>query len=278
MTLSRTGAVAYDGRMTHVAALQTHPAFGEVARNLADAEARIRGLVPDLLVLPELFATGYAFRDRAEALALGEVGGEGLTGRWLATLSARTKGLVVAGLVERDGDRLYNAASVWADGRLLITYRKVHLFGFEREVFDPGPGPLPVVEHRGLRVGVMICFDWWFPEAARTLALAGADVIAHPSNLVMAHCQAAMVTRALENRVFTVTANRIGTEHRPPRPSLTFTGRSVIVTPGGERVAQAPLDAPAWIEATIDPASARDKRLPSGNDVFRDRRPDVYRS
>jgi len=263
--------------MAHVAAFQTHPRFGEVEHNLAEALTLHVGLVPDLIVLPELFATGYAFRDRAEALALSEPSSDGPTARWLARVSAFAGGLVVAGFVERDGERLYNAASVWADGRRLVTYRKVHLFGFEREVFDAGAGPFPVVEHRGLRVGLMICFDWWFPEAARTLALAGADVIAHPSNLVMAHCQAAMVTRALENRVYTVTANRIGTEHRPPRPSLAFTGRSVIVTPQGEVVGTGPVDAPARIDATIDPTIARNKALPSGNDVFRDRRPDVYR-
>lgn len=272
----RSGA-AYDGAMAHVVALQTHPRFGETARNLLDAEALLGLLAPDLLVLPELFATGYAFRDRAEASALGEHPVEGPTGRWLAATSARTTGLVVAGFVERDGERLYNAAAAWAGGRWLATYRKAHLFEFEREVFDAGDGPFPVVEHGGLRVGLMICFDWRFPEAARTLALAGADVIAHPSNLVMPHGQDAMVTRALENRVYTVTANRIGTEHRPPRASLTFTGRSVIVTPDGETVGQAPADEPARIEATIDPGRARDKGLPSGNDVFRDRRPDLYR-
>lgn len=263
--------------MVHVAAFQTHPRFGEVEHNLAEAQELRFGLVPALIVLPELFATGYAFRDRAEALALSEVAADGPTASWLSRASAFAEGMVVAGFVERDGERLYNAASVWADGRRLATYRKVHLFGFEREVFDAGSGPFPVVEHRGLRVGVMICFDWRFPEAARTLALAGADVIAHPSNLVMPHAQAAMVTRALENRVFVVTANRIGTEHRPPRPALTFTGRSVIVTPAGETVAEGPVAATQRVEALIDPAQARDKSLPSGNDVLRDRRPDTYR-
>ncbi len=262
--------------MVHVVALQTHPRFGEVGHNLAQAETLRQGPVPDVLVLPELFATGYAFRDRAEALSLAEPSLDGPTARWLGRVSALTGGVVVGGFVERDGERLYNAASAWAGGRWLATYRKVHRFGFEREVFDAGMGPFPVVEHRGLRVGVMICFDWRFPEAARTLALAGADVIAHPSNLVMPHAQAAMVTRALENRVFTVTANRVGTEHRPPRAALSFTGRSVIVTPAGETVAEGPVTEASRVGATIDPTEARDKSLPSGNDVIRDRRPDTY--
>lgn len=263
--------------MRTFAALQTSPAFGAVDDNLAAATRALDDLRADLLVLPELFATGYAFRDRGEARGLGERFPDGPTLRFLADLSARTHGVVVGGYVERDGERIYNAAALAADGKVLLSYRKVHLFGFEREVFDPGPGPFPVLEHAGLRVGVMICFDWRFPEAARTLALAGADVLAHPSNLVMPHCQAAMVTRCLENRVFSVTANRIGSEDRPPRARLTFTGASVILSPQGETLARAPAEAPALIQATVDVAQARDKLLASGNDVFAERRPDTYR-
>lgn len=263
--------------MPLAAALQTEPRFGEVDANLAAAETLLGDLRPGLLVLPELCSTGYAFRDRAEARGMAERFPDGPTLAWLARTSARTGGVVVGGYVERDGDRLYNAAAVFAAGRPCVSYRKVHLFGFEGEVFDAGPGPFPVVEHRGLRVGVMICFDWRFPEAARTLALAGADVIAHPSNLVTTLCTAAMVTRALENGVYAVTADRVGTEHRPPRPALTFTGRSLIVGPRGDRLAEAPAEGPARIAADLDPAAARNKLLGSGNDLVRDRRPETYR-
>jgi predicted amidohydrolase len=263
--------------MATVAALQTSPAFGDVLGNLAAVRHTLREVEADLIVLPELCSTGYAFRDREEAESLGEPFPTGPTVRLLTEVSARTGALVVGGFVERDGARLYNAAAVVSAGRALLSYRKVHLFGFEREVFDPGPGPFPVVEHQGFRVGVMICFDWRFPEAARTLALAGADVLAHPSNLVMPHAQAAMVTRCLENGVFAVTANRVGTEHRPPRPSLTFTGASVIVSPRGETLARGPVGEPRLLKVEIDPAEARNKRLASGNDVFAERRPDAYR-
>lgn len=263
--------------MAKLAALQTLPRFGEVAANLDDLRARAAGLEADLLVLPELCSTGYAFRDRAEARSLSEPFPDGPTVRAIAALSAATGGVVVGGFVERDGSALFNAAAVAAAGEPLLSYRKVHLFGFEREVFDPGPGPFPVIEHGGLRVGVLICFDWRFPEAARTLALAGADVLAHPSNLVLPHAQAAMVTRCLENVVFAVTANRVGSEARPPRPTLTFTGASVIVAPGGETLARGPVGEPALLTAACDPARARNKALSSGNDVFRERRPETYR-
>ena len=100
---------------------------------------------------------------------------------------------------------------------------------------------------------------------------------AHENRLVMPHCQSAMVTRCLENGVFAVTANRVGDEHRPPRPPLHFTGESVIVSPQGETLARGSPERPGSLSVRVDVARARDKRLGSGNDAFADRRPDLYR-
>ena len=185
--------------------------------------------------------------------------------------------MIVAGYPERAGDALYNAAAIVVNGEPVRSYRKIHLFGFERDCFDPGDRPFPVIEHAGLRVGTMICFDWIFPEAARTLALGGADVIAHPSNLVLpGWCQRAMRIRALENRVYTITANRFGTESRPPRPTLNFTGASCIVDPDGEVIADASEGAPALLQTTVDLDLTRDKQIPSGNRLLLERRPEFY--
>ena len=100
---------------------------------------------------------------------------------------------------------------------LLQTYRKVHLFNQEKRWFDPGDLPFQVERVRGVRVGMMICFDWVFPEASRALALQGADLVAHPSNLVLDYCQRVMPARCIENGVFAVTANRFGEDRRPHR-------------------------------------------------------------
>ena len=160
-----------------------------------------------------------------------------------------------------------------------IARRKAHLFGFEPECFDAGDTDFPVFSHGGVRVGVMICFDWMFPEAARSLALRGADVIAHPSNLVTpGWCQKAMQVRALENMVATATANRFGSEHREPRPALQFTGESLICGPWGTEEARAPADEKCVVRAEIDRSDIRLKRFPSGNEILRDRRPDLYES
>jgi predicted amidohydrolase len=122
----------------------------------------------------------------------------------------------------------------------------------------------------------MICFDWIFPEAARSLALQGADLIAHPSNLVLPYCHAAMATRALENGVFVATANRVGTEDRAGR-SLTFTGGSRVIDPRGRVLAAAGTASEETIVVELDPAAARDKTITAHNDRLGDRRPELYR-
>jgi predicted amidohydrolase len=124
---------------------------------------------------------------------------------------------------------------------------------------------------------MMICFDWAFPEVARTLALEGADLIAHPSNLVLDLCQRAMFARCVENRVFAVTANRHGEERRP-EGRLRFTGRSQVVGPDGSLLRRAPTRRDELFLGEIDPKRARDKKITPGNDVLRDRRPGFYRS
>jgi predicted amidohydrolase len=259
--------------MLRAAVVQTDPVFGEVVRNVDTALA----LVPadcDLAVLPELCATGYQFVDRAEASALAEAIPDGPTCRRLREFAAATGTTVVAGLAERAGDRVYNSAVLVRPDGTHALYRKMHLFWDEKLVFDPGDLGFPVFAACGTTVGVMICFDWFFPEAARTLALRGAQVICHPSNLVLPHCPQSMPVRALENRVFTLTANRVGREHRTADP-LTFIGNSRIVSPGAEVIARCDDTKAAAATADLD-LSLCDKNITPRNDVFADRRPDFY--
>jgi predicted amidohydrolase len=157
-------------------------------------------------------------------------------------------------------------------------YRKVHLFGRERELFRPGDGGFATCNVAGVSVGMMICFDWIFPESARTLALLGAQVILHPSNLVLPHCPEAMKTRALENRVFTVTANRTGREERVAGETLDFIGQSVIYAPDGSALARAGREEETASAVEIAEEEALDKAATASNDLFLDRRPSLYKS
>lgn len=273
-----TGRRAVSGRL-RLGFAQTRPHFGETDENLARAAELVAAAPPfDLFVLPELFATGYLFRDRAEATALAE-DLDGPTVSALRTWAAARGGTIVAGFAERDGDRVYNSAALVEAGGGVRVYRKVHLFDRETFVFDPGDRPFEAwdVETAGgrVRVGVMICFDWVYPESARSLAVQGAEVLLHPANLVLPHCQEAMRTRCLENRVFAVTANRAGPDERGDL-RLDFTGRSQIVGPRGAVLVRAAVESECVEVRAVDPDDARDKRITERNEIFGGRRPEMY--
>jgi predicted amidohydrolase len=260
-----------------VAVVQNEPVFGEVVRNLDAARALLAGVRADLVVLPELFATGYQLVSKDEVRVLAEPVPGGPTTAALEAIARETGATVVGGLAEAHEGAIYNAAAIVYPSGFLTTYRKAHLFFEERDFFAPGPDLPPVIRTpQGLRVGVMICFDWRFPEVARHLALAGADAIAHPSNLVHPHCPDAMLTRCLENRVFAATANRVGTEARGGKEPLRFTGRSQVVSPRGERLAALPPDGTGVAQAEADPALARAKLVTARDDVFVARRADLF--
>ncbi len=157
----------------------------------------------------------------------------------------------------------------------MSTYRKLHLFQEEKRWFSPGDRPFEVITIDDARIGIMICFDWIFPEACRTLALRGADIICHPANLVLPLCPDAMVTRCIENRVFAVTADRTGTETRGDR-SLRYIGRSQVINPAGKRLLVSGEEAEELMEIEIDHLGARNKSILSLNDLFGDRRPEMY--
>ncbi len=125
------------------------------------------------------------------------------------------------------------------------------------------------------RIGMMICFDWIFPETARCLALGGAQILAHSANLVLPYCQDAMPTRCIENRVFAVTSNRVGSEPCGDG-ELTFTGASQITGHRGEKLMRASKTEEEVIVAEIDPALADDKQVTPTNHVVFDRRPGLY--
>lgn len=255
--------------------VQTSPVFGDVRGNLARAEALLGDQTADLLVLPELFNTGYQFNSREEILPLAESIPGGPTTNFLTTLAAAKKTALVAGIAERDGDDVYNSALIVSPTGYIGKYRKAHLFDAETNVFRAGDLPLTVFDISGVRVGVMICFDWRFPETARTLALQGADIIAHPSNLVLSHCPQAMITRCLENRVFAITADRVGREERGQ--TLTFIGQSQVVDPDGRVLYRASIDKEEVKILEVDVAQARNKKINQTNDLFSGRRSDLYR-
>jgi len=254
--------------------LQFRPTRGDVADNHKLIRKFLIRRKFDLAVLPELATSGYNFARREDIWALAE-DARGPSFDFFGDLAARTGGAIVWGFPEKSGKRLYNSAALTTPEGDHHVYRKTHLFFREKLLFDPGNTGFKVFTWRQVRIGLMICFDWIFPEAARSLALGGSQIIAHPSNLVMHYCQEAMKTRSLENAVYCLTANRTGTETIPGL-SLTFTGRSQITDPKGGRLARFSKTEQAFKSVKITPTASDTKDMNRYNDLFADRRIGMY--
>ena len=263
-----------------VAVVQTDPKFGETDANLREITSLAASAEADLYVLPELCSSGYNFVSHDEAGALAEEI-PGPTYDTIAGIAREQSCYIVYGFAERSTqtagstDRVFNSSALVGPQGLVGLYRKVHLFAREKLFFAPGDLGFPVFDLPIGRIGMMVCFDWFFPESARALALKGAQLIAHPSNLVMPHCPDAMVTRCLENHLFTATANRIGTEDRGG-VSLTYIGNSEIVSPRGTILSRLGGNEPGITVVDIDPAEADNKKINPYNDLFEDRRVGEY--
>ena len=263
-----------------VAVAQTEPRLGEKERNLDACLARLEEAVAagaELLVLPECAIPGYMFDSPEEALPFAEEI-PGPSTEALADACRRLGAHVVCGLLERDGDLLYNVAVLVGPDGLVGSYRKTHLPFLGVDRFTVAGDELPVYDTPLGRIGLEICYDLRFPEATRTLALRGADLVAHPTNFPMAaKAQTELITvaRAAENRIFLLTANRVGKER-----SGEFCGRSQIVDPLGKRLAEAGETDEALLVADIDVEKARDKDyvIPGEYELylFGDRRPELY--
>jgi predicted amidohydrolase len=226
----------------------------------------------ELIVLPELCNSGYNFESAEQAWATSEEIGQSIFVQYLEALCHQYDCHIVSGLNEREGEYLYNSAVLVGPQGSRGVYRKLHLFMNEQDFFQPGNLGLPVWDIGPCKVGMLVCFDWIFPEAWRVLALKGADLICHPSNLVLPGlAQQAIPIHALTNRVYVVTANRIGAER-----DLTFTGMSVIAGPKGEVLAQASQTEAETRVIDVDIDLARNKHVTARNHILSDRRPEEY--
>ena len=235
----------------------------------AAAQAAAEGAA--LLVLPEMFLTGYnigadALRSLAEPM-------DGPSARQAAYIARRHGVTLLYGYPERAADKkLYNAALLVAPGGPVANYRKLHLFGdAERAVFTPGDSPSVMAEIGGLRVGILICYDVEFPEMVRGLALQGADIVAVPTALMQPYAFVTRVlvrARAYENQVFVIYANRCGSEG-----DLDYLGESCIVGPDGTELVRAGVRE-EFITAWLDPAYLARSRAQCS--YFADRLPRHY--
>jgi predicted amidohydrolase len=264
-----------------VAAAQIEPKLGEKERNLETILARMEEAAAagaQLIVLPECAIPGYMWDSADEAMPFAEEI-PGPSTELLEREAARLGLYTVCGLIERQGDTLRNAAVlVSPDDGHLGTYRKTHLPYLGVDRFVVAGDEMPVWETPLGRIGIEICYDLRFPEMTRTLALRGADIVAHPTNFPMAaRIQTELITvaRAAENRVYLLTANRVGKERW-----AEFCGWSQIVDPFGVRLDEADEREEKLLLADVDVEKARDKDyvIPGEYELylFGHRRPELY--
>jgi predicted amidohydrolase len=232
-----------------------------------------------LTVFPECARTGYCYESHDEARPFAQPIPGPATER-LAAACQGTDRYVVVGMLEADGDRIYNVAVLVSAGGVVASYRKVHLPALGVDQFTSfGDRPFAVHSLGDVRIGMNICYDSAFPEASRALAILGADLIAVPTNWPPgAECLAAKAisVRAMENAVYVMAVNRVGVER-----GFRFIGQSSICDPSGETLAQASEDREQILYAEIEPAKARQKlivRVPDKHRIDRmaDRRPEMY--
>lgn len=230
----------------------------------------------ELLVLPELANSGYLFPDQASAEVVAESSnGSGEYLGWLVQQCKEHQLALVSGYPEISGGKIFNSAAFVTPDGVKGNYRKLHLFDMEKNWFEPGNVGVPLFEWKGAKFAALVCFDWAFPEAWRMAALAGADFVAHCSNLVLPWAQTGVKGHALCNRIGVFTANRVGTESCG-EAQLTFTGGSQALSPTADVLASGPNDQ-AW-EAVFEfeLELARNKQVTKQNDLFEDRRRDMY--
>ncbi|MFO0958130.1 MAG: carbon-nitrogen hydrolase family protein [Isosphaeraceae bacterium] len=265
-----------------VAAVQCEPKFADVESNrrmILDRFAEATRNGARLVVFPECALTGYGFGSKEEARPYAEP----IPGPSLDAFAGACKtagAFLIVGMLEADGDRLFNACALVGPEGVVGSYRKIHLpyLGVDRFA-DPGDRPFAVQDAGGIRVGMHICYDGGFPESGRILSLLGADVLVLPTNWPTHAERAAevmMATRAMENTVFAIACNRVGEER-----GFRFVGRSSICGTSGEYLAFASPEGEEILYAEIHPEKARNKRLvrvPGLHIVDRigDRRPEFY--
>jgi 5-aminopentanamidase len=277
------GAPLPDGDGIPVAVCQLAPRIGNRDENLRRVEQAVLRAAEQgarLVVLPELVTSGYVFRDAAEARSLAEPA-DGPTVTRLTELARKHGLVVVAGIPEAAGETLYNSAVLVDGSGLRATYRKAHLWHGESDIFTPGSARPPVVETDVGRVGMVVCYDLEFPEWMRQVALDGADIVCAPTNwpheprpegerpIEVVRVQAS----AAVNRTFIAVADRAGSER-----GVSWVSGSAIVSFDGYPLGVADDTGDEQIVlARCEVHRARNKRTGPRNDVFADRRTDLYR-
>jgi len=260
-----------------ISTVQFNPILFDKEYNIQKMLSLIENVKSDIIVFPELSTTGYFFLHKEEMQRYSDTFNSE-TIKIFQKLATDRNQIIVFGFLEEAKEHFYNSAAIlFPQQKYSRIYRKTHLFYKEKFVFTPGDTGFVNINYPDwdLNIGTLICYDWRFPEATRTLALEGADIVVVPSNLVTKIWHRSMPARALDNHIYLAIANRIGTESRRDE-ELSFNGMSVIYDYYGEVLDLATPTEETIITAEFNHREARDKSINALNDIFTDRVPKYY--
>jgi predicted amidohydrolase len=252
--------------------IQFRPILGDLQANMD----KLSGLLEqsarsDLIVIPELANSGYNFENRDQAYQFAEETNNSIFIDFLIEKAREFDLHIVSGFNEREDDKLFNTSVLINQNGLIGKYRKIHLFMNEFDIFAKGPLGLPGFELGCCKRGMLVCFDWIFPEVWRILALKAADLICHPSNLVLPYAQQAVPVHGMINKYFIITANRYGTER-----GVTFSGKSFISDTFGKTLVMAKANEDSVKVVEMDISKSRNKMITERNHALDDRFPKEY--
>ncbi|RLD56850.1 MAG: carbon-nitrogen hydrolase [Bacteroidetes bacterium] len=252
--------------------IQFSPVLGDLKSNMENLSRLIdRAAKADLVVIPELANSGYNFKNREQAFNLAEEAENSEFINFLVEKAREFNLHIVSGFNEKEGKKLFNTSVLVNPNGIIGKYRKIHLFMNEFDIFEKGNLGLPVFDLGFCKMGMLVCFDWIFPEVWRILALKGADLICHPSNLVLPYAQQAVPVHGMINKYFIVTANRYGTER-----GVTFSGNSFISNPIGQTLVSAKANDDSVEIVEMDISKSRNKMITDRNHALNDRFPQEY--
>ena len=269
---------------TNIACAQIDCVLGDPKTNRNKMIASIRAAAErdaQLVIFPECALTGYAFNSLDEAVPFAEKL-DGRSAQAIAEACRETRAYAIAGFIEADGDKFYNAAMIVGPDGVVGSYRKVHMpyIGIDR-FLTPGDRPFQLFDLPFGKVGVNICYDISFPEPARVLKLMGAELMALITNWPTAAWRSPQFvaqTRALENHVFYAAVDRVGTER-----GWEFIGRSKVIDCNGDTLSEASADAEELLVVSVELSEANNNRIVNVAGAYevdrvKDRRPEFYNS
>lgn len=233
--------------------------------NLSMLEKSLIGKEVDILVLPELFTTGILFSEKEKVFDLAEPVPDGYTCRRLISMASKYNCYLVGSIIELENGIIYNSAVVIGPEGFVGKQRKIHLTDYEKKYFESGSG-FDIFNIKGVKVGIIICFDCWFPEATRILSSKGVQIILHTANIENSLSMEMARIRAIESVSFLVTSNRIGFESSGPLKS-NFRGESRIVDVKGNLLSLAG-KGEEFNVVEIDPDKAIEKKYDDCADLF----------